>query len=91
MFETLNKSKYLEKSDIYFFFKAVGTFLGLLLLRWRERRAKKVFFFASRTKKACFEGQSSPQELEVGLCSGPYLLVRRLKALLSGGNIALTY
>ena len=32
-------------------------------------------FFAQRAKKALAESQSPPQELEVGMCSGPYLLV----------------
>ena len=32
-------------------------------------------FLAQRAKKASAEGQSSPQELEVGPRSGPYLLV----------------
>ena len=32
-------------------------------------------FFARRAKKASVEGRSSPQELEVGPLSGPYLLV----------------
>ena len=32
-------------------------------------------FFARRAKKASAEGQSPPQELEVGPRSGPYLLV----------------
>ena len=32
-------------------------------------------FFAQRAKKASAKGQSPPQELEVGLRSGPYLLV----------------
>ena len=31
-------------------------------------------FFAQRAKKASDEGQSPPQELEVGPHSGPYLL-----------------
>ena len=32
-------------------------------------------FFGRRAKKASAEGRSSPQELEVGPRSGPYLLV----------------
>ena len=35
----------------------------------------KSSFFARRAKKASAEGRSPPQELEVGLRSGPYLLV----------------
>ena len=35
----------------------------------------KRFFFAPRAKKALAEGRSPPQEVEVGPCSGPYLLV----------------
>ena len=34
-----------------------------------------IFFFARRAKKASAEGQSPPQELEVGPRSEPYLLV----------------
>ena len=48
-------------------------------------------FFARRAKKASAEGQSPPQELEVGPRSGPYLLVF-LKGLISGqGLIKGTY
>ena len=36
----------------------------------------KSSFFARRAKKASAEGQSPPQELEVGPRSGSYLLVR---------------
>ena len=32
-------------------------------------------FFTGRAKKVLLEGQSPPQELELGLHSGPYLLV----------------
>ena len=35
----------------------------------------KSYFFAQRAKKASAKGQSPLQELEVGLRSGPYLLV----------------
>ena len=35
----------------------------------------KSSFFAQRAKKALAEGRRPPQELEVGLRSGPYLLV----------------
>ena len=36
---------------------------------------QNMLFFAQMAKKAWAEGQSPPQELEVGLHSGPYLLV----------------
>ena len=39
------------------------------------KQDNKLSFFCPRAKKASAEGQSPPQELEVGPCSGPYLLV----------------
>ena len=39
------------------------------------QNCKITSFSAQRTKKASAEGQSPPQELEVGPRSGPYLLV----------------
>ena len=36
-------------------------------------------FFVRRAKTASLKGQSPPQELEVGPCSGPYLLVSYYK------------
>ena len=52
-----------------------------------DQKSKISSFFAQRAKQASTEGQSLPQELEVGPRSGPYLLVylilRTGKALFS--------
>ena len=40
-----------------------------------QNRIISCFFFARRANNALVEGQSPPQELDVGLRSGPYLLV----------------
>ena len=40
-----------------------------------SQNSKISSFFARREKKTLSEGQSPPQELEVGPHSGPYLLV----------------
>ena len=48
----------------------------LLLDTKNGPKQHKKFFFARMAKKASAEGQSPPQELEVGPRSGPYLLVQ---------------
>ena len=40
-----------------------------------DQNSKLSSFFTGRAKKVLSEGQSPPQELELGLHSGPYLLV----------------
>ena len=45
---------------------------------WTPKNGQKSIIssiFDQRAKKASAKGQSPPQELEVGPCSGPYLLV----------------
>ena len=42
---------------------------------WAKIDIKSSFFAQRAKKQASAEGRSTPQELEVGPCSGPHLLV----------------
>ena len=55
----------------------------------RPKQHTKALFFGRRAKKASAEGQSPPQELELGPRRGPYLLVQAKHGGLSrtGPNI----
>ena len=64
----MDKKKYIYIKNI------CSGLLGLLLNIGREEELKCTFL-AKRGKKTSGEGQSRPKEREVGLPSGPYLLV----------------
>ena len=74
--------------SLFFLFlsKLIRLLLNVIMVTTGHQKLLKIgqnsiksSFFARRAKKASAEGRSPPQELEVGLRSGPYLLVRVIK------------
>ena len=69
-------------SFFWFLSKVIWLLLNVTMVTTGHQKSPKMgqnslrsSFFARRAKKASAEGQSPPQELEVGPRSGPYVLV----------------